>query len=325
MEKHSIRVDRLVVVYDELDLPWLALRIKPKGSAAGHNGMKSVIGSLGTSDLVRVRMGIHPGRPIARWRGFCAGADQALANEGIGGIRRLCSRRGSFHNRRGRRKGHDEIQSSRPRLKYRGSMRIYEELFIVKPDAPEEEVDAFVEQLRTQLTTAGATVDKVDKWGKRRLAYRVDKYREGIYVLFQFTAGPGDGEGTGAPVARVGRGAEVPDRAHRRDAEAPRQAEEGTRQARGQAARPQAPATPAPAQPSLAQQMTEGPAPAAMPGPAEGRSISHGGITEEDQAAPHSGPPAATRPSPPRRSSISGARKCAGSASRRSTISITRT
>ncbi len=69
-------------------------------------------------------------------------------------------------------------------------MRIYEELFIAKPDAPEEEVDQFIEQLRTQLTTAGATVDKVDKWGKRRLAYRVDKYREGAYVLFQFSAGP---------------------------------------------------------------------------------------------------------------------------------------
>ncbi|MBZ5623763.1 MAG: 30S ribosomal protein S6 [Acidobacteriia bacterium] len=69
-------------------------------------------------------------------------------------------------------------------------MRIYEELFIIKPDAPDEEVDQFVEQLRTQLIAAGATVDKVDKWGKRRLAYRVDKYREGSYVLFQFTAGP---------------------------------------------------------------------------------------------------------------------------------------
>ena len=56
--------------------------------------------------------------------------------------------------------------------------RIYEELFIVKPDVLEEEVDAYVEQLRTQLTTAGATVDKVDKWGKRKLAYRIDKYRE---------------------------------------------------------------------------------------------------------------------------------------------------
>jgi small subunit ribosomal protein S6 len=69
-------------------------------------------------------------------------------------------------------------------------MRIYEELFIINPDAPDEEVDAFIEQLRTQLTALGATVDKVDKWGKRRLAYRVDKYREGTYVLFQFTAEP---------------------------------------------------------------------------------------------------------------------------------------
>jgi PTH1 family peptidyl-tRNA hydrolase len=73
MEKHSVPPERLVVVYDELDLAWLSLRIKPKGSAAGHNGMKSVIGSLKTSDVVRVRMGIHPGRPIA------SGADFVLA------------------------------------------------------------------------------------------------------------------------------------------------------------------------------------------------------------------------------------------------------
>jgi peptidyl-tRNA hydrolase, PTH1 family len=64
MEKHSIGLDRLVVVYDELDLPWLTLKIKPKGSAAGHNGMKSVIGSLKSNEFVRVRMGIHPGNPI---------------------------------------------------------------------------------------------------------------------------------------------------------------------------------------------------------------------------------------------------------------------
>ena len=66
-------------------------------------------------------------------------------------------------------------------------MRIYEELFIVKPDAPEEEVDQFVENLRIQLTAAGATVDKIEKWGKRRLAYKVGKFREGFYVLFQIT------------------------------------------------------------------------------------------------------------------------------------------
>jgi PTH1 family peptidyl-tRNA hydrolase len=64
MEKHAIGLDRLTVVYDELDLPWTALRIKPKGSAAGHKGMGSVIASLHSSDLVRVRLGIHPGHPV---------------------------------------------------------------------------------------------------------------------------------------------------------------------------------------------------------------------------------------------------------------------
>src|SRR5262245_59712968 len=73
MEKHTIGVDRLLVVYDELDLPWMALRIKPKGSAAGHNGMKSVIASLGTNDIVRVRLGIHPGHKLS------SGADFVLA------------------------------------------------------------------------------------------------------------------------------------------------------------------------------------------------------------------------------------------------------
>jgi peptidyl-tRNA hydrolase, PTH1 family len=73
MEKHSVPVDRLIVVYDELDLPWLSLRIKPKGSAAGHNGMKSVIGSLKTSDVLRVRLGIHPGHRLS------SGADFVLA------------------------------------------------------------------------------------------------------------------------------------------------------------------------------------------------------------------------------------------------------
>jgi len=64
MEKHSLAPSSLVVVYDDLDLGWKALKIKPKGSAAGHNGMKSVIGSLGTGEIVRVRLGIHPGHPL---------------------------------------------------------------------------------------------------------------------------------------------------------------------------------------------------------------------------------------------------------------------
>jgi small subunit ribosomal protein S6 len=140
--------------------------------------------------------------------------------------------------------------------------RIYEELFIVKPDVPEEEVDQFVEQLQTQLKAAGATVDKVEKWGKRKLAYRVEKYREGAYVLLQFTAAPDT-------VSELERRLRVADmvlkfitvridetlkrldkRKKERDKRAAKRAE-------------RAPAV-APAQPSLAQQMTE--APGIMPG-----------------------------------------------------------
>ena len=69
-------------------------------------------------------------------------------------------------------------------------MRIYENLFIVKPDATEEEIDHLVDLMSKHVTTAGGTIDKVDKWGKRRLAYRIEKHREGSYILMQFTAEP---------------------------------------------------------------------------------------------------------------------------------------
>jgi peptidyl-tRNA hydrolase, PTH1 family len=65
MAKHAIGLEDLIVVYDELDLPWQTLRIKPKGSAAGHNGMKSLISSLNSSEFVRVRLGVDPGHPIS--------------------------------------------------------------------------------------------------------------------------------------------------------------------------------------------------------------------------------------------------------------------
>lgn len=68
-------------------------------------------------------------------------------------------------------------------------MRVYENLFIVRPDATEEEIDHLIDGMSKTVTSSGGTVDKVEKWGKRRLAYRVERYREGSYVLMQFTAG----------------------------------------------------------------------------------------------------------------------------------------
>jgi len=66
-------------------------------------------------------------------------------------------------------------------------MRIYEELFILRPDAPEEEVDAYIEQLKALITSSKGNVDKVEKMGVRKLAYRVEKRNEGFYILIQFS------------------------------------------------------------------------------------------------------------------------------------------
>ena len=66
-------------------------------------------------------------------------------------------------------------------------MRIYEELFILRPDAVEEEIDAYIEQIKALITSSKGTVDKVEKWGVRKLAYRVEKRNEGFYILVQFS------------------------------------------------------------------------------------------------------------------------------------------
>ena len=56
--------DGLIVVYDELDLPFGTLRLKQRGGTAGHNGVESLVGSLGTDEFVRVRLGIRPDYPV---------------------------------------------------------------------------------------------------------------------------------------------------------------------------------------------------------------------------------------------------------------------
>ncbi len=70
MEKHGVPLEKLVVINDELDLPWTGVRIRPKGSAAGHNGLSSVIRSVGSMEFTRVRLGIHPGHPVRDGAGF---------------------------------------------------------------------------------------------------------------------------------------------------------------------------------------------------------------------------------------------------------------
>jgi peptidyl-tRNA hydrolase, PTH1 family len=64
LKSRTLTNTNLIVVHDELDLPWTALRIRKSGSAAGHNGVKSLIAVLKTDFFTRVRVGIHPNHPI---------------------------------------------------------------------------------------------------------------------------------------------------------------------------------------------------------------------------------------------------------------------
>lgn len=64
LRKHHVDPDHLIVVHDEIDLAFGALRVKFGGSTAGHNGLRSVAGALRTPDFSRVRLGV--GRPPGR-------------------------------------------------------------------------------------------------------------------------------------------------------------------------------------------------------------------------------------------------------------------
>ncbi len=62
LQRHGLPLSRLIVVYDELDLPEGRIRLRPDGSAGGHNGLKSIIEATGGGGFGRVRVGI--GRPL---------------------------------------------------------------------------------------------------------------------------------------------------------------------------------------------------------------------------------------------------------------------
>ncbi len=68
-------------------------------------------------------------------------------------------------------------------------MRKYELTFIVRTDFPEEELGKLITQMEGVVTGHGGKVEKVEKMGRRRLAYRVQRQREGVYVLFVVEGG----------------------------------------------------------------------------------------------------------------------------------------
>lgn len=69
-------------------------------------------------------------------------------------------------------------------------MHEYEVVFIAHPDLDETNLNSMIEKIKTWITEAGGNVSKVDKWGKRRLAYAIRKQREGQYVLIKAEMAP---------------------------------------------------------------------------------------------------------------------------------------
>lgn len=70
--KHKLDApgEKLIVISDDLALPFGAIRIRARGSAGGHNGLKSIIGAIGTNEFIRLRIGIQPDHPISDAKRF---------------------------------------------------------------------------------------------------------------------------------------------------------------------------------------------------------------------------------------------------------------
>src|SRR5271169_1233072 len=85
---------------------------------------------------------------------------------------------------------HGETVTARVQRRQVTRMRQYEMMIILDPSLEERTVQPSLDQFLKVVTTAGGTVDKVDVWGRRRLAYEIDKKSEGIYTVVEMQAEP---------------------------------------------------------------------------------------------------------------------------------------
>lgn len=129
-------------------------------------------------------------------------------------------------------------------------MRKYELIFIVRTDFPEEELGKLITQMEGVVASHGGKVEKVEKMGRRRLAYRVQRQREGMYILFVV-------EGGGETVKEFERRLKVNDAVLKylsvRVDEELKRAEKAKAWRAEQAARKPRPRPPTPTEPQLAE------------------------------------------------------------------------
>ena len=144
--------------------------------------------------------------------------------------------------------------------------RIYDLIFICRPATPEDEINKIVTTLETSTSEHGGKIEKTERWGTKRLAYRVAKHREGFYVYMVVKSTQGD------LIKELERRLKVSDpvfkyQTIRLDEELKRQQKLGKHRERRASRRPrkQAPGAPAPAVPAQQPQPVQASAPAAAP------------------------------------------------------------
>lgn len=86
LRKENRSAQRMVVVVDDLALPFGTIRLRPKGSHGGHNGLRSVIDCLRTQDFIRLRIGIQPEHPVGNTKNFVLQRFSGAESESVGEI-----------------------------------------------------------------------------------------------------------------------------------------------------------------------------------------------------------------------------------------------
>ena len=86
--------------------------------------------------------------------------------------------------------GHADVNGAFPSEGVTARMRRYELMLVIRPDVPDDKSQAVIDRITRQITAAGGQIVKVAPWGRRRLAYPIDRYREGSYHIILFHARP---------------------------------------------------------------------------------------------------------------------------------------
>ena len=86
--------------------------------------------------------------------------------------------------------GSSDVNGAYPLEGERARMRRYELMLVIRPDVPDDKSQAVIDRVTRQITAGGGQIVKVAPWGRRRLAYPIDRFREGSYHIVLF-ASPG--------------------------------------------------------------------------------------------------------------------------------------